>query len=143
MTHNAHADSDAVSNFEVTSGGGTVVDGSLQVCPGTTVSLTCSHDSVDDVTRWVITPPLTTDCNTVITHIAMGDPELVCGPFAFSMVSLRSEPTRRSTLEIAVTESLNGAVVTCYAGASTSDPQAGNVTIQIIGEMPASSQHEP
>ena len=26
-------------------------------------------------------------------------------------------------------------MVTCYAGGSTSDPQAGNLTIQVIGEI--------
>ncbi len=116
-----------------------MVDGSLQVCPGTTVSLTCSHDSLVDLTRWVITPPLPMDCNTAITHTYNANTEAMCGPFTVSMVGIRSEPTRRSTLELAVTESLNGAVVSCYAGGSTSDPQAGNFTIQIIGEMPASS----
>ena len=34
-----------MSSLAVSSGGGTVIDGALQLCPGTTVSLTCSHDS--------------------------------------------------------------------------------------------------
>ncbi len=40
-----------------------------------------------------------------------------------------------STLVLSVDQSLNGAVVTCYAGGLTSDPQAGNLTIQVIGEI--------
>ncbi len=108
-----------------------MIDRALQVCPGTTVSLTCFHDGVD-LTRWRVTPPLPMDCDTVITHTASPNSEGVCGPFTVSMISSRNEPTRMSTLELVVTESLNGAVVTCFAGASTSDPQAGNFTIQII-----------
>ncbi len=34
-----------MSSLTVSSGGGTVTAGSLRVCPGTIVSLTCSHDS--------------------------------------------------------------------------------------------------
>ncbi len=52
------------------------------------------------------------------------------------MVSAMNQPTRMSTLVVPVDQSLNGAVVvTCYAGATTSDPQAGNLTIQVIGEI--------
>ncbi len=47
-----------MSSLEVSSGGGTVIDGALQVCPGTTVSLTCSHDSTGDLTRWEIGAPI-------------------------------------------------------------------------------------
>ncbi len=52
------------------------------------------------------------------------------------MVSAMNQPTRMSTLVLPVDQSLNGAavVVTCYAGGSTSDPQVGNSTIQVIGE---------
>ncbi len=105
-----------------------VTDQSLQVCPGTTVSLTCSHDSTGDLTRWRVTPPLPMDCNNAITHTT----------FTVSMTSPHNEPTRMSTIKLVVTESLNGAVVTCFAGGSTSDPQVGNLTIQIIiGEVAA------
>ncbi len=48
---------DAVSSLELSSGGGTVADGFLQVCPDTIVSLTCSHDSTGDLTRWEIGAP--------------------------------------------------------------------------------------
>ena len=51
------------------------------------------------------------------------------------MVSAMNQPTRISTLVLPVEQSLNGAVVTCYAGSLTSDPQAGNLTIQVIGEI--------
>ncbi len=111
-----------------------MVDGALQVCPGTTVSLTCSHDSVVDLTRWRITPPLPMDCNTAITHTVSPNASGMCGPFTVSMISPYNEPTRMSTLELVVTESLNGAVVTCFAGASTFDPQVGNFTVQITSE---------
>ncbi len=111
-------------------------DGFLQVCPGTTVSLTCSHDSVADLSRWVISPALPMDCDNGITHTTTPNSEGVCGPFDVTMISARSEVTRRSTLELVITTSLNNIVVTCYAGASTSDPQVGNYTVQVIGEVP-------
>ncbi len=40
-----------------------------------------------------------------------------------------------STLVLPVDQSLNGAVVTCYAGPLTSDPLAGNLTIQVIKKI--------
>ncbi len=115
-----------------------MIDGSLQVCPNTTVSLTCSHDGVD-LSRWRVTPPLPMDCDAVFVHTTTPNSASVCGPFTISMISARNEPTRRSTLELLITESLDGAVVTCFAGASsTPDLQVRNLTIQInIGEVAA------
>ncbi|XP_064397532.1 uncharacterized protein LOC135344285 isoform X2 [Halichondria panicea] len=49
------------------------------------------------------------------------------------MVSAMNQPTRTSTLVLPVDQSLNGAVVTCNAGSLSADPQAGNLTIQVIG----------
>ena len=116
-----------------------MTDQILQVCPDTTVSLTCSHDSTGDLTRWRVTPRLPMDCDTAITHTASPNSKGSCGPFIVSMISARNEPTMMSTIELVVTESLNGSVVTCFAGgSSTSDPQVGNLTIQInIGEVAA------
>ncbi len=115
--------------------GGVVSDGFLQVCPGTTVSLTCSHDSTTSRTSWLITPALPMDCDAVITHTTTPNSETICGQFDVTMISAGSEVTRRSTLELLITTSLNNRVVTCYAGASTSDPQVGNYTVQVIGEV--------
>ncbi len=120
-----------MSSLEVSSDGGTVIGGALQVCPGTTVSLNCSHDSTGDLTRWEIGAPI--GCSGTATHSPMPS-NLMCGTFTINMVSAMNQPTRMSTLVLAVDQSLNGAVVTCYAGGSTSDPQAGNLTIQVIGE---------
>ncbi len=124
---------DAVSSLEVSSGGGTVIDGALQVCPGTTVSLNCSHDSAGDLTRWEIGAPI--ECSTVATH-STNPSDALCGTFTINMVSASNQPTRMATLVFPVDQSLNGAVVvTCYAGATTSDPQVGNFTIHAIGEI--------
>ncbi len=121
-----------MSSLEVSSDGGTVTDGSLQVCPGTIVSLNCSHDSTGDLTRWEIGAPIR--CSTIATHSTTPS-DAVCGTFTINMVSAMNQPTRMSTLVFPVDQSLNGAVVTCYAGGFTFDPQAGNLTIQVIGEI--------
>ena len=99
----------------------------------TTVSLTCSHDSTGDLTRWEIGAPI--GCSTVSLHTTTQS-DALCGTFTINMISAMNQPTRMSTLVLPVDQSLNGAavVVTCYAGGSTSDPQAGNMTIQVIGE---------
>ncbi len=108
-----------------------MVDRALQVCPGTTVSLTCSHDSSIDLTRWVIGAPIS--CSGTAIHSTIPS-DTLCGTFIINMVSAMDQPTRMSTLVLPVDQTLNGAVVTCYAGGSTSDPQAGNLTIEVIGE---------
>ena len=129
-----------MSSLEVSSGGGTVTGGALQVCPGTIVSLTCSHDSIGDLTRWVIGAPIV--CSGAAIHTTNPSGAL-CGTFTINMVSAVNQPTRMSTLVLAVDQSLNGAVVTCYAGGLTSDPLAGNLTIQVIGEIiKLSSMHD-
>ncbi len=125
-------DADSLSSLEVSSGGGTVIDGALQVCPGTTVSLTCSHDGLVDLTRWEIGASI--GCAAIAFHSTTPF-DALCGTYTINMVSAMNQPTRMSTLVLPVDQSLNGAVVTCYAGASTSDPQAGNFSLQIIGEI--------
>ncbi len=120
-----------MGSLEVSSGGGTVIDEFLQVCPGTTVSLTCSHDGIE-LTRWEIGAPI--ECAAIVHH-STNPSDALCGTFTVSMVSAMNQPTRMSTLVLPVDQSLNGAVVTCYAGPLTSDPQAGNLTIQVVGEM--------
>ncbi len=120
-----------MSSLEVSSSGGTTVDGALQVCPGTTVSLTCSYDSTGTLTRWEIGAPIR--CSTISLH-STNPSDTMCGTFIINMVSAMDQPTRMSTLVLPVVQSLNGTVVTCYAGGLTSDPQAGNMTIQVIGE---------
>ncbi len=124
---------DAVSSLEVSSGGGTVIDGALQVCPGTTVSLTCSHNSTSTLTLWEISAPI--ECAAGVFHTT-NPGTATCGSSTINMVSAMNQPTRMSTLVFPVDQSLNGAVVvTCYAGATTSDPQVGNFTIHAIGEI--------
>ena len=109
-----------------------MIDGALQLCPGTIVSLTCSHDSTGDLTRWEIGAPI--ECSAIAVHSTTPS-SLMCGTFTINMVSAMNQPTRTSTLVLSADQSLNGAVVTCFTGGSTSDPQAGNLTIQVIGEI--------
>ena len=121
------------SSLEVSNSGGTVIDGALQLCPGTipSASLTGSHDSTGNLIRWEIGAPIV--CSTVATH-STNPSDALCGTF---IISALNQPTalRMSTLVLPVDQSLNGAVVTCNAGALTSDPLAGNLTIQVIGEI--------
>ncbi len=120
-----------MGSLEVSSGGVNVADGALQVCPGTTVSLTCSHDGVS-LTRWEIGP--TIDCTAVVAHTT-NPGDATCASFTVNMVSNSSQPTRVSTLVLPLEQSLNGAVVTCYAGgATTTDSQVGNLTLQFISK---------
>ncbi len=100
------------------------------MCPDTTVSLICSHDGVE-VTRWEVGAPI--GCSAVASHSTTTS-DATCGMFTVNMVSAMNQPTRMSTLVLPVDQLLNGTVVTCYAGALASDPQAGNLTIQFIGE---------
>ncbi len=94
---NYSCDAGAVSSLhvEVSSGGGTVIDGSLLVCPDTTVSLTCSHDSTSDLTRWEISAPI--GCDTIALH-STNPSDALCGSFTINMVSAMNQPTRMSTL---------------------------------------------
>lgn len=99
------------------------------MCPVTPVDLTCSHDSAIDATRWDISAPI--DCAAVVSHSA-NPSSVMCGPFTVSRVSASDQSTRTSTLVLPVGQSLNGAVVSCRAGSSSSDLQVGNFTIQMI-----------
>ena len=126
------ADADGVSSLEVSIDGNNVTAGSLQVCPGTTVSLTCSYDNTSDLTRWEIGPPI--DCIAFVAHST--NPSIaLCGSFIINMVSAEDQPTRMSTLVLPVDQSLNGAVATCFADSSTSDPRVGDLSLQVIGEI--------
>ncbi len=82
-------DADAVSSLEVSIDGGNVVDGALQVCPDTTVSLTCSHDSTGNLTRWVIGAPI--ECSGTATHTTTPS-DALCEIFTISMVSAMNQP---------------------------------------------------
>ncbi len=119
-----------MGSLEVSSGSVNVTDGALQVCPGTTVSLTCSHDGVE-LTRWEIGP--TIDCTAVVAHTT-NPGDATCASFTVNMVSDSSQPTRVSTLVLPLDQSLNGAVVICYAGGATTDSQVGNLTLQFISK---------
>ncbi len=110
-----------------------MIDRALQVCPGTTVSLTCSHDGFG-LTRWEIGAPI--GCAGTATHSTPTSSDSLCGNFTINMVSADDQPAlRMSTLVMSIDESLNGAVVICFAGPMPSDPQAGNLTMQVIGEI--------
>ena len=106
-------------------------NGSLTVCPGDPISVTCTHNSTApsiSITVWVL-PGVQTACS--VLHRSNPTP-LNCSPFTITMVSDNSGPTVSSTAEIVATESLDGMVVECLGG----DPpiQVGTVNISVLSK---------
>ena len=100
----------------------------LTVCPGDSISIACTHDSVAGLlTRWIL--PGVSIC--FVTHDRQSPPD--CSPFTITMVSDGSGQTLNSTIQTTVTESLDGTVVECRAGGFSTSPQVGNITIRIYG----------
>ena len=98
------------------------------MCPGDSISVTCTHDNVADLlTRWII--PGVSIC--FVTHDGQSPPD--CSPFTITMVSDGSGLTLSSTIRTTVTESLDDTVVECRAGGFSTSPQVGNITIRIYG----------
>ena len=105
-------------------------DGVLTVCPGDSVSITCTHGNVvGQLTRWIL-PGVTSTC----TVVHDGSPPPNCSPFTITMITDSSGSTLSSTAQIAATESLNSAEVVCLAGGLLTSPQVGNITIRVIGK---------
>ena len=103
-------------------------DGVLTVCPGDSISIACTHDSVAGLlTRWIL--PGVSIC--FVTHDRQSPPD--CTPFTITMVSDGSGQTLNSTIRTTVTESLDGTVVECRAGGFSTSSQVGNITIRIYG----------
>ena len=101
------------------------INGVLGVCPGETVTLSCSHNtSGTDQTRWVI---IGGDF-CVVVHDGSLPP---CGLLNITMVSDDRQSTLTST---ATLSSMNDVVVQCLGGHLQTSPQIGNVTIRINGE---------
>ncbi|XP_064403230.1 uncharacterized protein LOC135348785 isoform X3 [Halichondria panicea] len=102
----------------------------LTVCPGELVSLTCSHDNVNgEQSRWEISGAMS--CNGLVSHTT-GFAEYTCGQFTITMVSNNTGPTVSSTIQIPVTEVLNGTLIECFAGGLFSSPLVGNTTLNVI-----------
>ena len=60
--------------------------------------------------------------------------EETCGDSLTITISDNTGPTLTSTLQTIATEMLDGTVVVCKAGALSTSPQVGNVTIDIVGK---------
>ena len=104
----------------------------LTVCPGELVSLTCTHDISDRLTRWQVNGPIS--CDRLLLHGASEIQEDNCGPFTITMISNTSGSTLSSTIHIIATEALDSSVVTCLAGIDDLSPQVGNTTLNVIGK---------
>ncbi len=101
----------------------------LTVCPGEVVSLTCSHDNTaGEQTRWTANGSA---CDCIVSHTSTKD---TCDCFDITMISGNSGSTVSSTIQILVTEALNGTLIQCFAGGLSSSPQAGNTTLNVMGE---------
>ena len=123
---------------QLTTGPNTVVNGTgvLSVCPGDEISLTCNNSNVTGgFSRWEIDGPLFSirSCVRRVDHNSPNGPT-PCGPVTFTNSSNTSGPSLMSTATVTVIKELNGAVLKCLAGAPSSSPQVGNVTITAFGE---------
>ena len=106
-------------------------DGVLTVCPGDSISITCTHDNVaGQLTRWII-PGVNFSC----TVVHDGSPPPNCSPFNITMISNSSGLTLSFTAQIVATESLNSTEVECLAGGLLTTPQVGNITVRVIGKQ--------
>ena len=115
----------------------TVVNGNgvLSVCPGYEISLTCNNSNVTGgFSLWEIDGPLFSNCVRRVDHYSPNNPTS-CGPVTFTNISNTFGPSLMSTAMVTGTKELNGAVVKCLAGAPSSSPQVGNVTINVFGEF--------
>ena len=106
-------------------------DGVLTVCPGDSISITCTHDNVaGQLTQWIL-PGVTSAC----TMVHDGSPPSNCSPFNITMISDNSGSTLSSTAQIAANESLDSARVECLAGGHLTSPQVGSITIRVFGKQ--------
>ena len=106
----------------------------LTVCPGELVSLTCSHDNTaGEQTRWKTISNGSESCHRVVSHTTSLTKD-ICGPFEITMISDSSGSTVSSTIQILVTEAVNGTLIECFAGGLSSSPQVGNTTLNVMGE---------
>ena len=110
------------------------VDGMLTACVGDQISLTCSHDNLDDgVTVWTVSPPV--GCMETIIH-SYPIHASQCGPFTFQDISdlTGDSIAPLSTTAIATANvSMNGAVVECRDSTGREFNQIGNTTLCIVG----------
>ena len=60
--------------------------------------------------------------------------EETCGDSLTITISDNTGPTLTSTLQTIATESLDGTIIVCRAGAYSTSPQVGNVTIDVVGK---------
>ena len=101
----------------------------LAVCPGESISITCTHEvTAGQLSFWTL--PGVAACT--VAHDGITPPPN-CSPFTITMISDSSGPTLSSTAVATVTESMDGATVVCRAGGLASSPLVRNITIRING----------
>ena len=110
--------------------------GDALICLGSLFSVTCAHNNTDDrQTRWEVSN------NSQLAFYSLADHDDKEGyPSNFSQYSFleggisdTSGPTLTSTVVATAIESLNGTVLVCRAGGWRSHPEAGNVTVHVVG----------
>ena len=98
--------------------------------------MTCAHSNTGArQTRWEVSN------NSQLAFYSLADHDDKEGyPSNFSQYSFleggiggSSGITLTSTVVATATESLNGTVLVCRAGGQRSDPEAGNVTVHVVG----------
>ena len=111
------------------------VDGVLNVCPGNSIAITCTHNvSSGGTTGWKIQTVSAMSCEASANHITLFGG--TCAPFTLNMVSSNSNdvPTVSSTAQTSDTMAADGAVVTCFAGVVGS-LEVGSINITELGKI--------
>ena len=114
------------------------VDGVLTSCGET--RLTCSHDNVvGEQTRWSITAMNSSEvCTLIIPHTSPSLATLYrCNEFSFEDITALPgavDALNSTAVVNPLPLGLSGSRIECVAGALSTSPSVGNVTLCVIGE---------
>ena len=112
------------------------MNGSLTVCNGNRIEMTCNHNQVATInTIWRISPPV--NCSTTITHSQTPDtPPCGSSMIKFQDITAATRDTTVLTSTAVVTANVNmsGSVVECRGGNIDESIDVGNLSLCVVGE---------
>ena len=108
-------------------------DGVLNVCPGDSIGITCTHNaSTESLTQWTI-KTVSTTCEAFANHMSLRGG--MCPPFSLTMISSNGGPTVSSTAQASDTMAADGAMVSCFAGLAGVADEVGSINITELGKI--------